>query len=388
MFSGEFKYTSDLDLSFLKENFYSQCKKMDALEGKDLVILFGSSKSGKSTFANYMAGCQMEKQEKFGSLVIVPKTEHSEYVKIGHGFFSETSYPQTIPTKHGFEFCDSPSFDDNRLIDAKVCGSLLTQLAIKKSKKVNGVVILLPYVCFNNIDYFYHTAKAANQLLGCVSEIKESVIFLITKAPPDVTMDHVMEKIKKYSELENKTNKKIATKLDQFLTKNPSKIHLFKPLDETQRTLILNQVKDLKAIPKTQFKPPKYDVDHAKLERMILDIARIGVELFEFRNELKKLSGDTEEIRAIITAQLEEVENTIKKSFEEKMSDMRFAYNVLQFMRIDSELAQLFVKLFDEYKDNLENVKKPQPRFFNKTIIINSSPGLENSLQTLKIETS
>ena len=230
MFSGEFKYTSDLDLSFLKENFYSQCKKMDALEGKDLVILFGSSKSGKSTFANYMAGCEMEKQEKFGSLVIVPKPKQNEYVKIGHGYFSETSYPQTIPTNHGFEFCDSPSFDDNRLVDAKVCGSLLTQLAIKKSKNLKGVVILLPYICFDNIDYFYHTAKAANQLLGCVSEIKPSVVFLVTKAPADVKMEHVMEKLKQYTELEKKTNKKIATQFYQFLTGNPSKIHLFKPL--------------------------------------------------------------------------------------------------------------------------------------------------------------
>jgi len=361
MFSGEFKYTSDLDLSHLKEIFFSNGKKIEPING-NLVLLFGSSKSGKTTFANYMAGCQMDNQEELGEPLIVPKAKETEYVKIGHGAASETSRPQTIPTKHGFEFCDSPSFDDNRLDSVKVCGTLLTQLAIQKSKSMKGIIIFIPYNSFNHLDEFYHNLNAIDQLLRDFSKTDQSILFLVTKAPQKAETKHILARIADAADIEERTgiNKKTARALHEMIKKNPQCLNFFRPLDEKQREVILHQIQELKPISKSQFKFPIYDAAHSRFEEMLFEIMIKSTTVFNYRNILKELLSVSlsDKHRARYNRQLQEIEEDINTPLQEEKSDIQFAFKVSEFLNLDPSVAGPFVELYKQFIEDYSRLNR------------------------------
>ena len=95
----------------------------------DCIVLLGNTGAGKSTFANYIHGCQMERVKKLNlpglkgkDKVIRVKSDSqpSEIMKIGHQNKSMTFVPEVKRTKafggNEAALVDCPGFSDNRCV--------------------------------------------------------------------------------------------------------------------------------------------------------------------------------------------------------------------------------------------------------------------------------
>src|SRR5690348_6625859 len=77
-------------------------------EGRDLVVILGMIGSGKSTFANYMAGVQMEMKPN-NKLMLKPGQQ--EICKTKFHITSVTAFPQVVSTDKGIDLLDCQALD-------------------------------------------------------------------------------------------------------------------------------------------------------------------------------------------------------------------------------------------------------------------------------------
>ncbi len=125
------------------------CKAQQVI-GKDTVVVVGNTGVGKSTFLNYMLGCELQVQPPIpgltveSSIVVAPESRLAEVMKIGHGQHSET-YELGIYHGHNhITYCDCPGFFDTRGATVSIANAVSIKNVLQHARSVR-LVILLSY---------------------------------------------------------------------------------------------------------------------------------------------------------------------------------------------------------------------------------------------------
>lgn len=124
-------------------------------DGKDLVVFIGNTGSGKSTFGNYLSGCEMVRKEakllglaELGKVVIVKgKGEGGpidEIMPIGHTRNSMTFLPEIAEDSSGSHYCDCPGFLDNRGFEINTANAVNIKAAFMRAQSLK-IVLLINY---------------------------------------------------------------------------------------------------------------------------------------------------------------------------------------------------------------------------------------------------
>ena len=162
----------------------------EALSGKDAIVVLGNTGAGKSTFINYLAGCQLEKKRVRGRRhVLVVKDQSLEVAPIGHGE-SKTFMPHIIEVA-GRVYCDCPGFSDNRGAEINIANAVNMKQALSHAKSLRMVVL----VDYRSLDVdrgngFQDLIRTLTALLGSQATIvahQQSILLGISRCPEDMT---------------------------------------------------------------------------------------------------------------------------------------------------------------------------------------------------------
>lgn len=354
MFSYKLNSISSLWLPIFKAKFAKALEKYQPLKENQVIVILGSTGSGKSTVANYLSGCQME--EKLGDVLetlITPKAGQKEVCKIGYGISSETFFPQAIPSGKGFDYVDCPPFDPNRIIEDKVVSTVLTQSAIQESKNIRGIVACINHYSFRHEDAFYRAIDPIIKSVENFNECNQSILFLVTHVSSSkLEPKHILNNIKIFADAEEKgiiVKKNSARVLLKLLTEHPNQLHLFHPLDEKDRDCITSKIQEFKPIPKTQFSFPKYDVDHEKLEKDISNLAIHFTTLFKTISLISDYSPD-----------FDKTKQSILKTLLADEEALLPIYKIAKMANFDSAIIKDFIAQYEQHQN--QQIAEFQPR--------------------------
>lgn len=192
------RYNSTQSLALLMHCIALGKAQATLAAGKQLVFLLGNTGAGKSTFANYLCGCTLQRvwPKMIGLVgyeevvVVKPVAQgggREEAVAIGHGSASKTFMPQIASGLQGVNFCDCPGFFDNRGWEIKIANAVNVKNMANASADVR--VILL--ISFDSIKTergrgLKELFKTACTLFGNIETLvqcKGSILFGITHIP-------------------------------------------------------------------------------------------------------------------------------------------------------------------------------------------------------------
>jgi energy-coupling factor transporter ATP-binding protein EcfA2 len=171
----------------------------EAMSGADAVIILGNTGAGKSTFINYLAGCELEVKRIKGRRKLEVRGTASggvrdEVTPIGHGG-SQTFMPQ-IASVGDRVYCDCPGFSDNRGAEINIVNAVNIKQALSQAKSLRLVVL----VDYRSLDVdrgnsFQALLRTLTDLLGSEATIakhKGSILLGISQCPdPDMTREEL-----------------------------------------------------------------------------------------------------------------------------------------------------------------------------------------------------
>ena len=160
----------------------------EALSGKDAIVVLGNTGAGKSTFINYLAGCQLEEQRVADHVrALVVKDQSLEVAPIGHGG-SKTFMPHIIEVA-GRVYCDCPGFSDNRGAEINIANAVNMKQALSHAKSLR-LVFLVDYrsLAVDRGHGFQDLIRTLTALLGSQATIiahQQSILLGISRCPED-----------------------------------------------------------------------------------------------------------------------------------------------------------------------------------------------------------
>ncbi|MBS0350839.1 MAG: hypothetical protein JSR33_06600, partial [Proteobacteria bacterium] len=303
-----------------------------ALRGKDIIMVIGSTGSGKSTTVSYQIGCEMI-ENKYG-VIDVKDTEKRRHPKIGADVKSETLYPDVFESEYGLNFGDYPGFGETGRGEAKeICAAVSTQAAIQATKSIQGIMVVIEYSSFftQRAISLKSLVDTLSHLLVQPSSIEGSVRFIITKRDRSISeeaannrlfhqvdqlislfteelgkadaeaksiskylnpfkiagkiikealfSEEMQKKEKQYAELQS-----LQARLEVLKLIKRSNTNFVNPLDHGEsRSLIASILTDSnlkpKPVNKDQFRFTLKDTAHVKFKHLILKIARNGYQV-------------------------------------------------------------------------------------------------------------
>lgn len=307
-------YNVDIKNASLEELILSGYKSVEASRGKNCVFFLGNTQAGKSTLINYLIGCKIIKSKISGKEVAM--VEGEEILKIGHDLTkSETFLPQIVQNKElPFAYYDCPGFQDSRGEKAVFCTNIVTHFAIEFSSSIQAIAIVVGYNTIageNRGKSFQDLIITLTNLISNVAGIEGSILFFITKAPPKITKQDIVDTItqfhdelwESYIQPLNKTNNNMLLeqqkkeKEDLFLKlkflklmKKCSNVILADVFDDSYqaRNEMIRSFKNVSPIPKSRFDLSiKNDARNA-----IIDIIKNGTELLtENKSLMEKIAN-------------------------------------------------------------------------------------------------
>ena len=188
------------------------------LSGKEAVVVMGNTGAGKSTFVNYLMGCEMTSKdpEDLGLVdlddevvVVLPRSEGGlldEIMPIGHSKQSKTFLPHIERDPRSvspYAYCDCPGFLDNRWPEVNIANAVNIRRVLQEASSVR-LLILLNYDTLK-VDRgrgLSELLKICTQLFGSSQQLsahKDSVLLGITHVPVNKRMDRVRKFILKDS---------------------------------------------------------------------------------------------------------------------------------------------------------------------------------------------
>ena len=168
----------------------------EALSGKDAIVVLGNTGAGKSTFINYLAGCELEEKRVRGRRhVLVVKDQSLEVAPIGHGE-SKTFMPHIIEVA-GRVYCDCPGFSDNRGAEINIANAVNMKQALSHAKSLRLVFL----VDYRSLDVdrgngFQDLIRTLTALLGSQATIvahQQSILLGISRCPEDMTHEELWD---------------------------------------------------------------------------------------------------------------------------------------------------------------------------------------------------
>jgi tetratricopeptide (TPR) repeat protein len=179
---------------------YGRLQAKKAAE-KNVLLFIGNTGAGKSTTANYLAGCKMENQMLEGSIakvmVVVPPEQGGtipEVMPIGHTKVSKTFMPhiETPPGVDQMTYCDCPGFLDNRGAEINIANAVNIRAAIKQAASVK-VLILINYFTLlaDRGRGLKDVLKICANLFGKPENLvtnKSSLLIGVTNSPLEMTL--------------------------------------------------------------------------------------------------------------------------------------------------------------------------------------------------------
>jgi energy-coupling factor transporter ATP-binding protein EcfA2 len=121
-----------------------------SVNNKEVVMVLGNTGVGKSTFLNYLLGCDMKavKPSELGLtglkrvVIVDPRSARAEVMSIGHEN-SQTFMPQvaTEPNHAHRVYCDCPGFSDNRGAEINIANSLNINRILQNATGVKAVFL-------------------------------------------------------------------------------------------------------------------------------------------------------------------------------------------------------------------------------------------------------
>lgn len=189
-------------------------RHVEDIEGRDLILLFGNTGSGKSTFANYLIGIPLKKSPNQYGRVIIEVNEREvrqnaqgkiqSYPKIGQSMaVSETTYvhgyeirgkgnEKTQPVISSISIVDCPGTGETRGDQYELSAMLSLQQMREKARSIKSIVITIPYEAFflekaNSVMNLFLdiNEKIHNAFSGKNKKINSSIFLVITKYPED-----------------------------------------------------------------------------------------------------------------------------------------------------------------------------------------------------------
>ena len=167
----------------------------EAMSGADAVIILGNTGAGKSTFINYLAGCQLEVKwddDHDGVLVVKSRAlggPRDEVMPIGH-MGSKTLMPH-VASVDGRVYCDCPGFSDNRGVEINIANAVNIKQALTRAKSLRLAIL----VNYHSLDVdrgnsFRDLLRTLADLLGSEATLakhKESILLGISRCPDRMT---------------------------------------------------------------------------------------------------------------------------------------------------------------------------------------------------------
>ena len=169
---------------------------------KDAVIVIGNTGAGKSTFVNYLLGCDMiEKNPKelgitgLQKVVVVRSKleggQCDEVMPIGHDKMSKTFMPHIAADlgNPAQAYCDCPGFLDNRGAEINIANAVNIKRALQEAKCVK-VLILINYFSLlaDRGRGLREMLEICIKLFGCTANLerfKDALLLGVTQAPKD-----------------------------------------------------------------------------------------------------------------------------------------------------------------------------------------------------------
>ena len=185
-------------------------KNAKKIAGKDAVIVLGNTGAGKSTFVNYLLGCDMiQKTPKELGIkglkkVVVVKSKSEggrcdEIMPIGHSKTSKTFMPQiaTDPSNPLLAYCDCPGFLDNRGAEINIANAVNIKRALQTAKLVK-VLILINYhsLLADRGRGLTDMLNLCTQLFGSTENLmryQEALLLGVTQVHEDIDLDSLRE---------------------------------------------------------------------------------------------------------------------------------------------------------------------------------------------------
>ncbi len=310
----EYKPANNVNTDFLK-NYLPPTDR-------NLILVLGPGGSGKSTFANYMAGCQMEMKHEHGEDFLEVKSGQEEICKVGHRMALTTVYPQVVSVSENVELLDCAAYDYHNNEINRQLSIIATQAAIFQAKSIKGIVVVVNYNNFSRFSNFLETIHFLEKTITDFGQCKDSILFLLTRAPERIQRSHVLVKLQEHLEmqqaLERRYEKKnTATKMIFDLI--AERIQLFDPLSENMRSMLFTELQNLKMIPKNRINIPNYSDTLKEFNDFIEGRTATLNEQFKARKDLLQLKSDlgvTQQQDSIISGKLAEVEKNIQHNSE------------------------------------------------------------------------
>lgn len=244
-------------LSFFKYDEVKLKQESISPAGRDLILIMGSTGSGKSTFANYMTGCQLESKydDNIGKDYLEAKPGSIEICKTEHGVSSVTFYPQVVLVDKNIELLDCPAYNHNGIEVSTKMSAVATQRAIQDAKSVHGIVIMLDYSTLSNKYQYFALTEALVKSVNNVDECKNSFLFLISNAPEGKTLKQMRYRIREFADYEKLRlpDQHSARMMCNLILANPESLLLYDPTVEKQRADLMEQLQKLEVIPKEKF---------------------------------------------------------------------------------------------------------------------------------------
>jgi energy-coupling factor transporter ATP-binding protein EcfA2 len=177
-------------------------RNADKIKGKDALVVVGNTGAGKSTFLNYLLGCDMIKKslrelgiEGVGKVVVVKSRSEGgcldEVMAIGHAELSKTFIPQIEVDRSDatVAYCDCPGFLDNRGAEINIANAVNIRHVLQSARSTKVLVLINYHTLKSDRGKGFHDMLGIfKQLFGDNSQLlhhKDSLLLSITRAPSD-----------------------------------------------------------------------------------------------------------------------------------------------------------------------------------------------------------
>ena len=182
------------------------------LRGKEAVVVLGNTGAGKSTFLNYLMGCEMTTKTpaalglvdlSTNVVVVRPCSEGGpldDLMPIGHGKQSKTFLPHIEQDPNPltpYAYCDCTGFLDNRWPEVKIANAVNIRRALQEASNVR-IIVLVNYKTLeaDRGRGLSDLLTMCTQLFGSSEQLiahKDHIRLGITQVPPHERLDRVRE---------------------------------------------------------------------------------------------------------------------------------------------------------------------------------------------------